>query len=141
NAEENARESSGSGPRVVGGGRGDFSADRDPGDGDLLPVPAAGDLSAVLSAAAAAAARGASGAMATVLERHGSAPGTPGQKLLVSSDGVCVGTVGGRAVERAVLASLVALARDRSAKHTIRTFKLGPELGMCCGGRLEILLE
>ncbi|HVH47957.1 MAG TPA: hypothetical protein VM925_36735, partial [Labilithrix sp.] len=43
-----------------------------------LPVPSHGDAAAVLAAAAAAIGRGASGAMATVLERHGSAPGTPG---------------------------------------------------------------
>lgn len=79
--------------------------------------------------------------MATVLERHGSTPGTPGQKLYFSVDGTCVGTVGGGAVEREVLASLVALADDPSAKHEVRTFKLGAELGMCCGGRLVVLLE
>lgn len=79
--------------------------------------------------------------MATVLERHGSAPGTPGQKLYLSSDGVCVGTVGGGAVERAVLEALVVAVTSPQAKHEIRTFKLGPELGMCCGGRLVVLVE
>ena len=39
--------------------------------------------------------RGVSGAMATILERHGSAPSTPGQKLWVGEDGSCVGSVGG----------------------------------------------
>jgi xanthine dehydrogenase accessory factor len=80
--------------------------------------------------------------MATVLEKHGSAPGTPGQKLYLSADGVCIGTVGGGAVEREVLSALVAVVRDaRTAKHEVRTFKLGPELAMCCGGRLVVLLE
>lgn len=79
--------------------------------------------------------------MATVLERHGSAPGTPGQKLYLSSDGTCVGTVGGGAVERAVLEALVSTAEDPRAKHEVRTFKLGAELGMCCGGRLVVLVE
>ncbi|MBX3218016.1 MAG: XdhC family protein [Labilithrix sp.] len=106
-----------------------------------LPVPSPGDVAAVLGAAAAAARRGVPGAMATVLERHGSAPGTPGQKLFVARDGAAVGTVGGGAVERAVLESLVALATGASARHDVRTFKLGPELGMCCGGRLVVLLE
>src|SRR6185369_15108749 len=77
----------------------------DPPDGVLatLPVPAQGHVPAVLHAAASAIHRGISGAMATVLERHGSAPGTPGQKLYLGADGGCVGTVGGGAVERAVL--------------------------------------
>ena len=111
-----------------------------------LPLPAPGDVSAVLAAAARDAARGVAGAMATVLARHGSAPGTPGQKLYLSTDGTCLGTVGGGAVERAVLEALLAMSRDLAslesrAKHEVRTFKLGAELGMCCGGRLVVLLE
>jgi xanthine dehydrogenase accessory factor len=125
-----------------------------------LPVPGPGDVSVVLAAAAAAVARGVSGAMATVLERHGSAPGTPGQKLFLAADGTCVGTVGGGAVEREVLEALVLLlpaarrlARGvasppvgdhearRGSGHEVRTFKLGPELGMCCGGQLRIVIE
>jgi xanthine dehydrogenase accessory factor len=107
-----------------------------------LPVPLAGDPSRVLSAAATAAVRGLSGAMATVLERHGSAPGTPGQKLFLSEDQtVCVGSVGGGAIERSVLTEMVRVAADPSSKHDVRTFKLGPELGMCCGGRQVVLIE
>jgi xanthine dehydrogenase accessory factor len=80
--------------------------------------------------------------MATVLERHGSAPGTPGQKLYLGGDGTCIGTVGGGAVEREVLGALQKLARgSQGGAHEVRTFKLGPELGMCCGGRLVVLLE
>mgnify|MGYP001043688889 CR=1 FL=1 len=108
---------------------------------ELLPVPSPGDASAVLAAAAAGARRGVAAAMATVLERHGSAPGTPGQKLYLAAAGSCIGTVGGGAVERAVLESLVAMVRDAGAKHEVRTFKLGAELGMCCGGRLVVLVE
>lgn len=106
-----------------------------------LPMPSSGDTSAVLSAAASCASQGVPGAMATVLERHGSAPGTPGQKLYWSADGTCVGTVGGGAVERAVLEALVRVADEPRAKHEVRTLKLGPELGMCCGGRLVVLIE
>lgn len=114
-----------------------------PGDTTELPVPASGDASVVLAAASAAIARGVSGAMATVLERHGSAPGTPGQKLYFGADGTCVGTVGGGAVERMVLDALVRIAKDgaANARHEVRTFKLGAELGMCCGGRLVVLVE
>jgi xanthine dehydrogenase accessory factor len=79
--------------------------------------------------------------MATVLERHGSAPGTPGQKLFVGDDGTCIGTVGGGAVERATIEALEVIVRNPLAKHELRTFKLGAELGMCCGGRVEMLLE
>lgn len=107
-----------------------------------LPAPRAGDPSAVLAAAASAIGNGLSGAMATVLERHGSAPGTPGQKLFLSEDGtVCIGSVGGGAIERSVLTELARVATDPSSKHDVRTFKLGPELGMCCGGQQVVLIE
>lgn len=106
-----------------------------------LPRPLAGGVAEVLAAAAEAAKRGVRGAMATVLERHGSAPGTPGQKLFVAEDGTATGTVGGGAIERATLEALVALAADREGRHEVRPFALGPELGMCCGGRLVVLLE
>lgn len=106
-----------------------------------LPRPEPGTAARVLELAASRAARGVRGAMATVVERHGSAPGTPGQKLYLAEDGTCVGTVGGGAIERAVLESLGTLARDAAAAHEIRTFALGPELGMCCGGRVVVMLE
>ena len=79
--------------------------------------------------------------MATVLERHGSAPGTAGQKLYLAEDGTCVGTVGGGAIERATLEALEVVVGDPLAKHAVREFKLGAELGMCCGGRIEVLIE
>ncbi len=78
--------------------------------------------------------------MATVVARRGSAPATPGQKLYVANDGTCVGTVGGGAVEREVLSALGAMLGP-GAKHELRSFKLGPELGMCCGGSVDVLLE
>jgi xanthine dehydrogenase accessory factor len=95
----------------------------------------------VLGVAAGLSAQGVRGAMATVLERHGSAPGTPGQKIYLASDGTCVGTVGGGAIERATLEALQTVVADPLAKHQLRTFKLGAELGMCCGGQMEMLIE
>jgi xanthine dehydrogenase accessory factor len=95
----------------------------------------------VLAIAAERSARGVRGAMATILERHGSAPSTPGQKLWVGVDGSCVGTVGGGAIEREVLAALALLASADDGRHELRTFKLGSELGMCCGGRVVVMLE
>ena len=106
-----------------------------------LPRPAAATAASVLAAAASGAARGLRGAMATVLERHGSAPGTPGQKLYIAEDGTCLGTVGGGAIERETIVALLALVEDPLAKHQVRTFKLGAELGMCCGGRIAMMIE
>jgi xanthine dehydrogenase accessory factor len=104
-----------------------------------LPTVEPADAIRVLETASARARAGIRGAMATVIARHGSAPSTPGQKLYLGADGTCLGTVGGGAVEREVLGALKeALAR---ASHAVRGFKLGPELGMCCGGAVEILVE
>jgi xanthine dehydrogenase accessory factor len=106
------------------------------------PPPRAADALRVLEMAVEGARRGVRGAMATVVARHGSAPGTPGQKLFLGADEVCVGTVGGGAVEREVLLALRAmLSNGRAAKHELRSFALGAELGMCCGGALDVLLE
>jgi xanthine dehydrogenase accessory factor len=112
-------------------------------------MAAPADAIEVLEIAAARGRAGISGAMATVLARHGSAPSTPGQKLYLGADGTCAGTVGGGAVEREVLAALGAMVaggggrkgRGGGGRHQMRSFKLGAELGMCCGGGVEILLE
>jgi xanthine dehydrogenase accessory factor len=110
--------------------------------GATLPVPAPASAPRVLEVAATCAGMGINGGMATVVARHGSGPGTPGQKLYLASDGTCLGTVGGGAVERAVLEALVAMVgKGGDAKHALREFKLGPELGMCCGGRVDVMLE
>jgi xanthine dehydrogenase accessory factor len=106
------------------------------------PAPEPVGALRVLEVAVDRARRGVRGALATVLARHGSAPGTPGQKLLLTDDGACVGTVGGGAVEREVLAVLRSMLADgRAAKHELRSFALGAELGMCCGGSLDVLVE
>lgn len=79
-------------------------------------------------------------AVATVTERHGSTPGTPGQKLALAASGAAVGTVGGGAVEHAVLQQLSRVLRGEATAE-LRSFALGEELGMCCGGRLVVFLE
>jgi xanthine dehydrogenase accessory factor len=104
-------------------------------------VPAPGGAADALLAAVECARRGVRGALATVVERHGSAPSTPGQKLFAGADGTCVGTVGGGAVEREVLGCLQAMLSADEAPRETRTFQLGAELGMCCGGRVEVFLE
>lgn len=114
-----------------------------------LPVPEPGGPGRVLAVAADRLAAGVGGAMATVLARRGSSPATPGQKLYLGADGACVGTVGGGAVERAVLEDLARLAarpdpggrREPGEGHAVRTFRLGPDLGMCCGGQVDVMLE
>lgn len=107
----------------------------------LLPIAEPADPAAVLAHAAERVARGVRGAMATVIERHGSAPATPGQKIWLGVDGSCVGTVGGGAIEREIMSALGELVKTATPTHELRAFKLGPELGMCCGGQVRVLLE
>lgn len=106
-----------------------------------LPVPTSASTARVLATAAEKLQLGIRCVMATVIVRHGSTPSTPGQKLLLAADGTALGTVGGGAVEREVLEALSPLLTHRMPHHELRTFKLGPELGMCCGGRVEVLIE
>jgi xanthine dehydrogenase accessory factor len=108
-------------------------------DAAFVPKPA--DVPTLLETAADRARRGIRGAMATVLARKGSAPATPGQKLYAGADGTCLGTVGGGAIEREVIAALERVVSGGEDEHRVLTCKLGPELGMCCGGSVELLIE
>jgi xanthine dehydrogenase accessory factor len=110
-------------------------------------VPRPADAVEVLEVAASKGRAGICGVMATVLARHGSAPATPGQKIFCATDGTCVGTVGGGAIEREVLAALASSiealrnGKDAESLFTTKTFHLGQELGMCCGGGVEMAFE
>ncbi|WP_096328453.1 XdhC family protein [Nannocystis exedens] len=78
-------------------------------------------------------------ALATVIARSGSAPQVVGARLLLREDGVQVGTVGGGAIEEQVLDACRACLRDGSPRvvkaHLVR------DLGMCCGGAMEVFVE
>src|SRR4051812_5929895 len=90
-------------------------------------APKSADAVRVLEVVVECARRGIRGVMATVVARHGSAPGTPGQKLYAAVDRTCVGTVGGGAVEREVLAAMQEMLANGHVKHHLRTFALGAE--------------
>jgi xanthine dehydrogenase accessory factor len=79
------------------------------------------------------------GALATVVLTSGSTPQQAGARLLLRPDGSTVGTVGGGAIEHAVMDAL----RDaqRTGKSQLLVRNLAQDLGMCCGGRMEIFVE
>src|SRR5512141_1785118 len=79
--------------------------------------------------------------LASVVARHGSAPATPGQKLALLDERTAMGSVGGGAVERVVIESMLKALADPRAVPRLETFRLGASLGMCCGGSAEILIE
>lgn len=79
------------------------------------------------------------GALATVVRVSGSVPQQPGARLLLAPDGATTGTVGGGAVERAVLDAL-GQCRQHGRPELV-VYDLARDLGMCCGGQMEIFVE
>jgi xanthine dehydrogenase accessory factor len=81
-------------------------------------------------------------AMVTVVATKGSAPREAGARLIVHPDGAFAGTIGGGTLEwRAIAMAQKALADPSAPKAETRTFVLGPELGQCCGGQVELVIE
>jgi xanthine dehydrogenase accessory factor len=79
------------------------------------------------------------GALATVVRVSGSTPQQAGARLLLREDGSTLGTVGGGALEQAVLEALQKAIESQQSELFVRD--LAHDLGMCCGGRMEIFLE
>ncbi len=83
--------------------------------------------------------RGESAALATVVRTTGSTPQQPGARLLLRADDSQIGTIGGGAIEQLVVEALrQALA---SGQSQLLVKDLARDLGMCCGGRMEIFVE
>ncbi|MEO8179550.1 MAG: XdhC/CoxI family protein [Deltaproteobacteria bacterium] len=82
---------------------------------------------------------GQAGALATVVQVSGSTPQVAGARLLLRADGSAVGTIGGGAIERAVLTALADVQQRGVAK--LLSWDLGRDLGMCCGGSMGVFLE
>ena len=105
------------------------------------PLPRTAPPHEVLRAVLDALDRGQRVVLASVVARHGSAPATPGQKLVLLDARTAVGTIGGGAVERVVLDRMLAALSDFTARPKVETFRLGASLGMCCGGSADVLIE
>lgn len=82
---------------------------------------------------------GGRGALATVIRSSGSTPQQPGARLLLLPDGRAVGTIGGGAIEHHVMSELEACVRD--GRPRVVQKDLIRDLGMCCGGRMEVFVE
>jgi xanthine dehydrogenase accessory factor len=81
-------------------------------------------------------------AMVTVAATRGSAPRDAGARLIVHPDGAFTGTIGGGTLEwRAIALAQAALARPSPKRAELRNFVLGPDMGQCCGGQVELLFE
>lgn len=81
------------------------------------------------------------GMLATIVEKHGSAPRGPGAWMLVAPDGTCTGTIGGGALEfEARAMALDLLTQDKETARATFDLSLASagELGMVCGGTVTV---
>jgi xanthine dehydrogenase accessory factor len=78
--------------------------------------------------------------MATISAVDGSSPREAGARLVLTAQGF-TGTIGGGALEWQALARAQALARRGGFALARERFALGPALGQCCGGAVEITFE
>ena len=93
----------------------------------------------VLSAALSAMQAGKAAALCTVVGVEGSAPRARSARMLVWPDGEIVGTIGGGELEyRAIELALEAIRVGRPQRLSVH---LTRDLGMCCGGAMEVYVE
>ncbi|HSK00862.1 MAG TPA: XdhC family protein [Kofleriaceae bacterium] len=101
------------------------------------------DLDAILAQAAAWRAAGRGVALATVIRTWGSSPRQPGSKLAVDEAGAFVGSVSGGCIEAAVIHD----ALEVMASGASRVLSFGVtdeaawEVGLACGGKVEVFVE
>jgi xanthine dehydrogenase accessory factor len=82
-----------------------------------------------------------SAALVTLARVEGSSPREAGARMVVRPSGGFHGTVGGGALEFAALDAAQAALRAGRGPAFRRSLALGPELGQCCGGRVEWRVE
>ena len=82
-------------------------------------------------------------ALATVVNTWGSSPRPLGSKLAVDSDGAFVGSVSGGCVEGAVVTEALEAIRDGKPRMLDFgvTNEQAWEVGLACGGKIEIFVE
>ena len=76
----------------------------------------------------------------TVIACRGSVPCVLGAKAVITSDGLMAGTVGGGKVEARVIAEALGML-DRKEKCVSRKWNLQQDVGMTCGGEMEMVFE
>jgi xanthine dehydrogenase accessory factor len=93
-----------------------------------------------LSALTELRARGEPSVLVTLVGIQGSTPRESGSKLLVTVSGI-TGSIGGGHLELKATEIAREMIRDRAGAAKLESFSLGPALGQCCGGKVQILLE
>jgi xanthine dehydrogenase accessory factor len=82
-------------------------------------------------------------ALVTIVSASGSTPREEGAKMLVKPDGTIAGTIGGGSLEAQVIEEAVAVIKQGKPKHIHFTLsdKEAGEVGMICGGDVELFIE
>ena len=79
------------------------------------------------------------GALCTIVKTEGSTPLKAGAQMLVQTDGSIAGTIGGGALEYAVIKqALMALSHS---ENTLVQHRLTRDHNMCCGGTVHVFIE
>ena len=78
-------------------------------------------------------------ALCTITSAKGSTPRKAGAKMLVYENGRIEGTIGGGALEKAVILQALDILKEKEAK--IVKHNLVADLAMCCGGTVELFIE
>jgi xanthine dehydrogenase accessory factor len=78
-------------------------------------------------------------AMVSVVKVEGSAPREAGARIIVTPLGFH-GTIGGGTLEWHAIAKAQALL-GKPTQHRLSVHSLGPDLGQCCGGRVQLVTE
>jgi xanthine dehydrogenase accessory factor len=88
-------------------------------------------------------AEGQEAALVTIVSTSGSTPREEGAKMLVKPDGAIVGTIGGGTLEAQVIEEAIKVIKQGKPRHLHMslTAKEAEEVGMICGGDLEVFIE
>jgi xanthine dehydrogenase accessory factor len=78
-------------------------------------------------------------AFCLVIGTSGSTPRKQGSKMIVFADGSVYGTIGGGSIEKDVVERAVKIISSGKPEKCV--FDLGKDLGMHCGGNMEVYIE
>jgi xanthine dehydrogenase accessory factor len=86
---------------------------------------------------------GGSAALATIISSEGSTPRETGAKMLIRENGAISGTIGGGSLEGQVIKEALKVIREEKPRtfHYDLTGKEADEIGMICGGILDVYIE
>jgi xanthine dehydrogenase accessory factor len=77
----------------------------------------------------------------TVVDTMGSAPQDRGAKMIVTTEGLRYGTVGGGKVETKAIGEAQAMLRGETASPHFVQWQLNKDVGMTCGGVVKLYFE